>query len=183
MEDVISSMAKINRMEKFQEENTISTKYIDWIAKFSKKHPVIATDYISDVDMDTLPKYVQNNISNLEFFYNMIRNYAEANYIYPVDCSLGEYYSIVHNKVGYHVGVDWGQGVYFYCERLEKPEENAIPYQFIMSTVKMPRTFLIQEKLDEFTSYLEQLGEEVPVEAIQETTKNTLEKIKVKKIK
>ena len=88
-------------------------------------------------------------------------------------------YSIEHNGIGYDIGVNYGQGTFFYCKRQEKPRKNSLEYKQLMSTVKLPSTVQAEFELEELKQYLEKLIEaDVPVEAIRRATDTVIQKVK-----
>ena len=181
-EDFLSTYEKKMRKKRFfRDELTYSTKYIDWLESFTEKNGSFSTDtflYHPEKITETDAK----NVENIETLFEAIQEYSDDNYIFPTKVDYGCFYSIQHNGVGYFIGVDYGQGTSFYCVRLDEPEEDALEYKHVMSTVKLPRTIQIDDKLDKLSSLLETLEEEIPLEILSSSVENTFKKIKSKRI-
>ena len=169
-------LEKVKKRNEFRENIMYSTEYIDWLDEFSKKQGAFSND-TKDVSEED-----KENVEKIELLVEIVSEYAETNYIEPTYVDYGAYYSIQHNGVGYNIGVDTGQGTSFYCVRLEKPIEGSLEFKHVMSTVKLPKTLLIEDKLDQLASLIEKISsQDVPLSAIQQTTEETVQKIKVKR--
>lgn len=176
----------IGRFKKWEEEKKefkkalpYSLNYIEWLEEFTARYGHFSTDSFL-YDFDLLSDKDKSNVGHLETLFEEIYDYAEENYIDHHKLPYGIFYSIKHNGVGYYIGVDYGQGCDFFCERLDKPDQDAIEYEHIMSSVKLPNAIFWDVKLDELVEVIERLSEEVPVEAIEKTAQDTIEKLKVK---
>lgn len=180
MKDVVERIFERNQKKKmFFETLLYSTDYIDWLGDFT--HHV--SSFTSDCEDESISLEDQRKIENLEFFFEAIQEYASENYIYPHLIDNGEYYAIQYHGVGYHVGIDYGQGSYFYCTRVSKVEEDALEFKHLMSSVKLPQTLLFECKLEELQNMICRMHEEdsVPLEAIRFSVEDTIQKIKNKK--
>ena len=171
---------KQEEKNKFKDTLAYSTNYIDWLEKFTDVHGSFATDsflYVPEV----LSEEDKKNVALLEALYEVADEYADDNFIEATPTDFGNFYSIKHNGIGYFIGFDGGQGASFYCTRLEEPEKDALEYKHLMSGVKLPDTVIAEHKLEELTELIEKLYEEnVPIEAIHQTTDTAIQKIKVK---
>lgn len=165
----------------FKDKLHLSTEYIDWIEKFTNKYECFATDSFL-YEEDKLTADEKNKVYLLEALYEVIADFADNNYINPEKEDFEVFYNIEHNGIGYEIGFNYGQGVSFYCLRLEEPKKDAIEYESLMSGVKLPRTVRAEEKLEDLKELLEKLIEEdVPEEAIHQATDTVLQKVKAKK--
>lgn len=166
--------------KEFKNNLHFSTEYMDWLENFTNDHNVFSTDSFI-YEPDSISEEDQLNVCFLEALFEEINDYSDENFINPYNTNYGQYYSIKHNGIGYDIEVDFGQGTCFYCNRLEEPRNNSLDYKHIMSSVKLPSTIRAEYKLEELTKYIEKLIEEdVPVEAIQRTTEDAIQKVKVK---
>jgi len=165
---------------KFKDTLAYSTNYIDWLEKFTEEHGSFATDSFL-YKPDVLSEEDKKNVALIEALYEVTDEYADDNFIESTPTDFGNFYSIQHNGVGYFIGFDGGQGASFYCTRLEEPEKDALEYKHLMSGVKLPKTVLVEHKLEALAELIERLYEEdVPVEAIHQKADSTIQKIKVK---
>ena len=142
-----------------------STKYIDWLDSFTKEYNYFTTDIFRD---NVFSSQVKQNIFRIKDLYRAIEEYAEDNYIIPVEIDNLQFYSIQHNGVGYYIGNFQNKDL-FYCMRLKNPEEDSLEFEYLMSTVKTPRTVQIEDKLEELVSFIEVLGNDIPVDNIRST--------------
>ena len=153
-----------------------NTDYITWLEKFTKEYPGF-----TDVDWlygrKKLDKNNYQNVDKLLYLYDAITEYASRNYIYPHDDN-GIYYVIKYNNIAYEIGVMVGQGIITFCTRSTKIEK-AIDFNNIINNQKTERTDLIKDKLIELQNYLNNLiNDDIPVEALKETTQKVLQKRK-----
>ncbi len=168
--------------EEFKKSIAYSTEYIDWLDSFTKEHGSFSTDSFL-YEPEKITDEERKKVDLIEALYELTDEYADENYIMPTKTDYGAFYSIKHNGVGYFIGFDAGQGTSFYCTRLEEPEEDALEYKHLMSGVKLPSTIIIDQKLEELSELIERLDrEQVPLEAINQKTDATIQKIRTKKI-
>lgn len=169
------------RREEFQEKMVYSTEYMDWLEKFSSREPFnnFTTKTFTYSDLDIITKEEQEKVEDLEFLFEAINEYATENYIYPHKEEYGFYYIINYNDNSYKIGIDNGQATRFYVVRLSNKEEDALDYRHVMSSVKLPRTLIIDYKLEELSNLIKRLNEDnVPIEAIEDKTNEIFQKIK-----
>ena len=180
-EEMAKEYEDYKRKQEFKDNLHLSTDYIDWMEEFTKSYKVFATDSFL-YDKDKIEDKDKKNIELLEGLFEAIAEFADKNYITPKRSDYQIYYLLKHNNIGYKIGMDYGQGASFYCDRLDKPEKDSIEYKNIMSGVKLPKTIQAEYKLEELKNYIERLVEEdVPVEAIHRATDAVIQKVKVKR--
>ena len=161
----------------FKDNIHLSTDYIDWLERFTNVYNIFATDDFEE--NDSITEEDHKNVFLLEALFEEINDYSDENYITPELADSGMSYSIEHNGIGYDIGVNYGQGTFFYCKRQEKPRKNSLEYKQLMSTVKLPSTVQAEFELEELKQYLEKLIEaDVPVEAIRRATDTVIQKVK-----
>ena len=173
-------MEKRNNKKSLKREYLLSIGYIDWLEEFTDLYENFSTDLYIYEENSTNEE--SNNVFLLETLFEVIAAYADENYITPGvrDCEL--FYNIKHNNIGYEIGFDYGQGSSFYCLRQEKPKETAIEYDTIMNKTKLPSTIKAEKKLKVLKELIEMLiDEDVPPEAIKQTTDTIIQKVKTKK--
>lgn len=153
-----------------------NTDYINWISEYTEKHGGFS-DQTRFHDKSNLSIEIQNNIDKLIYFFEGIREYAEENYIYPKNDN-GIYYVITYNDINFEIGVNVGQGTICFCTRSTK-KDNTIDFNDILKNKRSERTEFINNKLIELQNYLDSLiSENIPVEALTETTQKVLQKVK-----
>lgn len=173
-------MQKEEKKEKFKNSLSYSFDYIDWLEKFSSKYGSFSTDTFL-YDSELLTETDKENVEHLEDFFEEIYDYSTENYIPPKKLKYGSFYTIQYHGIGYSIGIDYGQGCSFYCERFDNPGEDVIEYEKIMSSVKLPNTILWDSMLDDLVSLIERLDEEeIPIDVIEDVATHTILKIKKK---
>lgn len=177
MQEMIQNMSEEQKNRNIIIQDLMSnTDYIDWIGEYTEKCGGFS-DQTRFRDKTKLPLEIENNINKLIYFFEGIRRYAEENYIYPKNDN-GIYYVITYNGISYEIGVNVGQGTICFCTRSTKTE-NAIDFNDILKNNKPERTEIINNKLIELQNYLDSLiSENIPVEALTETTQKVLQKVK-----
>jgi len=153
-----------------------NTYYINWLSEYTEKYGGFS-DQSRFHDKTNLPKEIESNINKLIYFLEGIVKYAEENYIYPKNDN-GIYYIITYNNINYEIGFNIGQSIICFCTRSTK-KDNAIDFNDILNNNKPERTEIIDNKLIELQSYLNSLiNENIPLEALTETTQKVLQKVK-----
>lgn len=183
MNDFFGRMRQREEHKKaFRQSLSYSFDYIEWLEQFTSKYPSFSTETFL-FDGKKLTEHDKENVSHLEEFFEEIYDYAQANYISPQKLTYGTFYKIKHHGIGYSIGIDYGQGCCFYCERFDNPGDDVLDYKRVMSSVKLPNTIAWDSMLDDLVSLIEKLDEEeVPIDVIEKVTKQTIQKIKTKKL-
>ncbi len=164
--------------EEFRNSLAYSTDYIDWLEQFTLRFSSFSTDSFLYNDR-FLTDEEKENIYHLEHFFEEIYAYAEDNYLPYQENAYGISFPIQHNGVGYSIGIDYGQGCTFYCERLDMPLEDSIEYKYIMSSVKLPNTLFLDSKFDELIQVVEGLIESgVSVDMIEKVLNQKLKELR-----
>lgn len=168
------------KKKEFKEKLHTSTEYIDWLEEFTNKYKVFATDSFL-YDKDKISKEELEKVNFLESLFEVIYEYADENYIEAKKNNYELYFDIEHNGIGYEIGLNYGQGSAFYCVRQEEPSKDSIKFSQLISGEILPSTIITNMKLEDLEKYIETLVEEnVPVEAIENTTKKVFKKVKNK---
>ena len=121
-------------------------------------------------------------IEDLKIFYNNILSYGNENYIYPKTFDYGKYYNIKYNNIGYRVIILTGN-IRYSCHRIEiNDKDEFIDFDDILNNKKQKNVDtinlclrLLEELINNMIDY------EVPISAIEETTKDTINKALVRK--
>ena len=177
LKEVIQNISEEQKKKNIIIQDLMSnTNYIEWIREYTEKCGEFS-DQTRFRDKTKLSVETQDNINKLIYFFEGIRKYAEENYIYPKNDN-GIYYIITHDNISYEIGVNVGQGTICFCTRSTK-KDNAIDFNDILKNNKPVRTEIINNKLIELQNYLDSLiNENIPVEALTETTQKVLRKVK-----
>lgn len=162
--------------------------YINWLDNFTRVHPEFIN--LEFPNLNYCHEIGLNGIYNLAFlkdFYNFIAIYANKNYIFPNDFDgYGNYYVIKINDVFYKIGIlkDNEQDVSFFCCRVDdgKQIHQFIDFKDIRENKIRPEAFDIEKNLDKLAVMIEQLvlNDNIPIEAIADTTDKVIKKIRVK---
>jgi len=150
--------------------------YISWLKTFTMKYPDFSDDewlyFPSEIS-----KNDNENVNDLNLLYEVVENYANKNYIEPTLCDFGNYYSIKHNNIGYDIGILISQGTLFFCRRCDE-DKYFIEFRDIQTNKVQPHTNLINQKLEELTSLINNMIEDdIPAEVISTHTKKVLQKV------
>lgn len=174
---------KLVASQKITEEITKNEDYINWLEGFTNNHKNFADDDWL-YHPEKISEYDLSNVYKLSNFFEAIDNYANKNYIYSMVSEFGTNYYVKHNKFGYEIGVIVGQGTMFYVRRerlTKKNSDSFIDYKLIMESKVTDRAKIIVEKLEELDNFLINIANEnIPIEAIEETTKKRLQLLKKK---
>ena len=172
-------MARAKAKVDFRDNLRVSDDYINWLEKFTVKNGGFSTmvlTYNANKYNDT----DRENIENIETLYEVISEFAEKNYISPVEVELGNYFPVKHGDNCFYIGADFGQGTSFYCTRLDEVEEDALNYKDVVQNIKLPATMRKEQSLEELSLMIDRLFNEdkIPVSVIEEKTNEAFQKIK-----
>ena len=138
--------------EKYKEKKTKELlsdySYIEWLVNYTNEKKSFFSD---DNEKD-------ENVKNLEYFFNGIDKYASDNYIYSIPNEFGEYYNIKYNNIGLEIGYIAGQGIYFYCNKVQiDNEDKFIDFDYIITNKKQPNTVYIEQSLNKINNIIIEL--------------------------
>ena len=177
-----------NERKKMSNNLINNDDYINWLDDFTKVHPEIIILEIPNINYYcgiSLDEFV--NISFLSDFYKLISKYARKNYIFPnAFDDYGNYYVIKVYNVFYEIGViiDDEQDVNFFCRRLQENEEGRyfIDFKDIKENKVRHEVLHIRKNLKKLVEVINQLilSDNIPVEAIADTTAEAIQKIMLK---
>lgn len=168
--------------KKFREKILSSDEYIEWMNDFVKKNGSFST-YPFDYDLSKYTSEDRINVHNFYLFFEIIDDYANANYLSPIEEKYGIYYPVHYENMGYLIGCDYGQGTAFDCICLDEIRDGSIDFKKVMNHEKSSRAVFIDKRLDELDSFIDKLYEEdIPLYAIADTASKKVQKIKLKKI-
>lgn len=164
-----------------EEKNKFNREYILWLEEFTKKNNHFTTEsyiyYPRVFDSEESKK-----IEDLKIFYNNILSYGNENYIYPKTFDYGKYYNIKYNNIGYRVIILTGN-IRYSCHRIEINDENEfIDFDDVLNNKKTPERDKIYLSLKLLSNFIDNMVEaNVPIEAINETARTTINKALVRK--
>lgn len=181
-EFIINYMNRLNNDNAIKKEMLSNTKYIEWLEKFTSKHPSFSDDdwlYFPE----KITKQDNDNINDLNLFYDVIDNYAEKNYIYPTKCDFGNYYNIKIGNIGYEIGILVGQGTIFFCNRKQLVNNiEYIDFNDIINNKKNDNVDIITNDLNDLSNMIIDLYKKgIPLDAIIESLDKTINFVKEKK--
>lgn len=176
----------INQKEKEKNIKTMmsNTDYLFWLDRFTQDKEVFYDDqwlYFSDKINDSDKK----NVEKLKLFYEGIDEYANKNYIYPISWDYGNYYKIKLDNLGFKIGLTYGQGISFSCERVfVDNEQEFIDFNDIITDKKKNNVDEFDIKLNTLADYIKNIYEQgVPGQAIVSTLINAISYIETKENK
>jgi len=168
--------------EKNKMENMLSdTDYIKWLEKFTLEH-----SGFTDEDWLYFPEKITKEdlekVNDFHLMYNGIEEYACKNYIYPTSSAFGKIYKIKLDNTGFELGKQVGQGTRFFCNIIEiKEEKDFIDFNDVINNNKRDNVLYIENKLNDLSNYIIYLYENgIPLEAIEDTLNDTINKINSK---
>ena len=113
---------EIKRRKK--EKLLANTDYINWLINFTIKNNGSFADDTWLYNPEELKKNDSEKINDLQLFYEGINDYAKSINIDPLPTKFGNEYKIKFNDTGLKIGIDMGQGAYFYCQKINIDNEN-----------------------------------------------------------
>lgn len=170
--------AKENAKNIKMEEMLSNTDYINWLNKFTIEHSSFTDDdwlyFPEKISKEDLEK-----VNNLHLVYRGIEKYANENYIYPTNCDFGNFYKIKLENTGFEIGILFGQGTLFFCNRVQiENKKDFIDFDDILNNKTNDNLTTIKNKLNELSNFISSLYKsDVPLEAIVNTLDNTLNEI------
>lgn len=169
--------------QKILDEIFKTDEYINWLENFTQEHKVFyTTDWL--YRQEELSQKDKENLSKIKFLFEKIIEYGNENYIYPNQINEYEYeYYIKHNKMYYKIGINLGQGSSFFVERTEVDNKKTyIDFQNIKTRKISSKTIIIKQQLKELRKLIERLSKnDIPLEAIEEVSTDTIERLKKSK--
>lgn len=155
--------------------------YIKWIEEFTFK--------FGSFENDVYPEYSElvssqdvENISYLQYFYEAIDKYADKNFISPYNDEFCSYYKIQFNDLGYEIGIWFGQGSGFFCNKVDiKDEKEFINFDNIVNNVNVLNAEGLNKQLDKLSNMLVLLYEKgISKDIMMNCVYNTLESLNYK---
>lgn len=154
--------------------------YFDWLIQFTKSNVKFCDDdwlycpeKITEID--------RKNVENLNLFYDGIEQYAKKNGINPIplDFTYGYYYKIRLGDIGFKIGVGFGQGTFYTCDRtVVTIKEDYINFIDVILDKEQENKNQNNITLDSLSSMIKTLYESgVPIDSILNTVDTTVEEI------
>ena len=164
-----------------QKELMSNTEYIKWLDAFTQDK-----DGFSDDDWLYFPEKIEEsdkkNVEKLNIFYEGIDDYAKKNYIRKSTSDFSGFYNIKLDDLSFEIGMIRGQGVFFYCKRIDiNDEKEFIDFNDIMFNRKLERADEIAKDLEALSNMIISIYEKgAPVDAIMNTLDSALKEVKSK---
>ena len=79
------------------------TSYIEWLKQYTQDNESFS-DIVLHYSSEEISKFDRENIEKLNLFFDLIRDYAQHNYIYPVHSISGDYYRVKYNDFAFVIG-------------------------------------------------------------------------------
>lgn len=95
----------------------------------------------------------------------------------PSSCNFGNYYCIKFGNIGYEIGIMVGQGTLFFCNKVSLENKEFIDFTDIQNDREQPKTEFINNKLEELSLLINNLAEDISLEAIEENIRNVFKEI------
>ena len=155
-----------------------NTEYINWLIIFTNQK-----GGFSDDDWLYFPEQIDQKdkefVDNFNLFYSGIERYATSNYIYPDYTEYGTYYRIKYNNTGFIIGMEGGQGTYFYCKRIEVCDGTPfIDINDIINNKKQDNVDYIENYLNEFSNLIKKMYYNgIKIETITSTFNKTIKEL------
>lgn len=153
-------------------------EYIKWLINFTNTYSSFSDDewlyYESKLSKENIEK-----VNSLHLLYNIVDRYATDNYIYPNNCEFGNYYKINSGNVGFEIGVIAGQGVSFFCNRVElENKKDFIDFNDILNNKESINKIEINEGLEQLSYMIDSLYKKgVPFPIIFNTVSDTVNEL------
>ena len=154
-----------------------NSDYIKWLIDFTKDKEVFF-DSDWDYSDEKLPENDQEKVYYLSLFFEGIFSYAKKNHIYSLPNSLGEYYQIKIDDIGFEIGYISGQGTSFYCKRIPLLDDNFIDFIDIMNNKEQDNVKYINNSMEQLSIMIIDLyNQGIPIEAIDEAINKAIKQI------
>lgn len=151
--------------------------YANWLAEYLIKNNELSDDdnlqnIGDDIDIE--------NAKNLNLFFEVIADYADKNYITPINTEFGCYYKVLIKGLGFEIGCMSGQGTLFYANTTPVSDiKEFINFDDILNRKVQDNVPSINKKLNEINSLIFEVSNEgVPVWAIEKSVNSAIEDIK-----
>ena len=179
-ENIIKYLEKLEKGILREKEIISNTDYIVWLEKFTSEHPYfMGGDWL--YQSNKISKEDYQHVLELTHLYMGIDKYANKNYLYPTLESYTSCYLIKFNETYFEIGIFYGQGTSAFCNRIKEVEkdEKFIDFNDVINNKEQASNKEIKKKLEMLSNFIETLtSENIPLEAIFETTNTTIEKLK-----
>ena len=171
--------------------------YINWLEKFTKKHPEFCDDTWL-YKQDEISKEDYENVCKISTFFSVISDFADKHYIPAYVCAggTGLCYFVKYNGIIYEFGTIIGQGAVSYCDTLDSTKiTSAVSNRFVINFEEIAnpsdelckRTDLIARELRRIDSVFKILVNNkklnIPIEAIIARSDKVLKELKEKELK
>lgn len=156
-----------------------NTDYILWLNEFTQRYPEFSDDdFLYQSDKVSKDDYIK--ICDLGILFEIINIYASKNYITPQITEFGEAYLIKLDNNAYQIGCMVGQGVLYYCKKIEISDNlSYIDYNDIVNNKTQPYVEKINDNLADFSNKIRGLyNSGVPLYVLQETATQVISELK-----
>ena len=135
MDKLVEEFVKREKVKSEKIKSMMSdTTYMEWLNRFTQDK-----ERFYDDDWLYFPERIEDadreNVEKLFLFYEGIREYAEQVHFYPTPCECGDFYKVRLNESGFKIGILFGQGTVFFCEKI--PVENEEEFIDFNNILKM----------------------------------------------
>lgn len=163
-----------SEIENIKEKILQNDDYMKWLEKFTNRYPSF---YEYDWVLTGCTEEDKKNIKNIGFLYEVVEEYAEANYFYPKFIDQEVCYQIKYNGVGYKLGFTKINSK-FYCEKIESMKM-AIDFRYIQRNIKHSHAYFIESELYHIANSINRLMKlGMESENIKEELEATVDKCK-----
>ena len=151
LNNIVSAMESENKMKIIMSS---TDNYISWLYNFMSNK-----SSFNDTNWDHLP-YIMTDIDQkyakcLSLFYEVIKDYAEKNYLSPTKNSSGYSFKIIYNGVGFNIGYIEGNKPVYYCELVRIDDiQLFIDYNNILQNKELNKTNYVRNCLANAKSYI-----------------------------
>ena len=135
-----------NEDNRIKEEILTKPDYMNWLFRFTEVYPRFVDDTWL-YQPSKLSPMDRENVDKLHLLFNIIKEYADANYIDSKGGQYDEYYTIKCNNYGYDIGkISRMVGDVFVCQRTIL-EEEYIDFNDIINHREYSKTNEINKEL------------------------------------
>lgn len=171
-----------DRLIKFDEtKKQIMTndEYIKWVISFAEIHGFFSDEDWFDAE-DELSDDDAKKLKNLGAFFDLINEYAERNYIFPISTRFNTTYNVKYQNHGLRVGIMFGQGCSCYCEKAEIDDEKEfVDFTDILTNKRQPQVDYIENELAKISESITLAYHNgLPLTALERTIRNTFSELK-----
>lgn len=181
--NIIDDFFKNLEFESKEEKKLLKNdNYLNWLKGFIKKYGGFY-DIQSDYFINNASINDGENIKKIKYLFSIISEYASNNYIYANDKDCDISYYVKYKDFTFLIGMMYGEERIYYCNKImDKKEHKYIDLDLVRKNISDSNKDKYDSILNDLTKTINGIIDEgVPINAIEDTVKNSIINHKKKK--